>query len=149
VDKILATGASGGAVQVGYLALIDDRIDAVVMASYVPTPRSNTAGGCLCDSIPGYFGPDGALLQSLKVPNLWLSELSPSDTSGIGPHGTALTIEGDHGYNIEMINAALVWLTGLFQLEGVGEVTVVLNTPSTLLRSEDVGSAGISDIVTP
>ena len=148
VDQILATGASGGAVQAGYLGLIDSRIDAVVMASYVPTPRSSAAGGCLCDAIPDYSGPDSALLQSLTIPNLWLSELSPSDTSGVGPHGTALTIEGDHGYSIEMINAALVWLTGAFPLVAVDEITALPNTPSTLLRSEDVGLAGISELVT-
>ena len=149
VNKIIVTGASGGAVQAGYLGLLDSRIDAVVMASYVPTPRSSDAGGCLCDSIPGYSGPDGALLKSLTIPNLWISELNPSDTSGVGPQGTALTIEGDHGYNAEMINSAIAWLASVFQLEGVPEITSIPNTPSTMLRSEDVGPMGIADIIQP
>lgn len=149
VEKIVATGASGGAVQVGYLALIDNRVDAVVMASYVPTPRSITAGGCLCDNVPGFLEPDGELLQGLTVPNLWISELSPSDTSGVGPEGTAITIEGEHGYSIDMINAALIWLNTIFQTDRTTTITTLPNTPSNLLQSTSVGASGIVDILAP
>lgn len=102
-----ATGASGGAVQSLYLALTDDRVSAVVLASFPPTPREARAGGCACDQIPGWPGPDPSVAAALSVPSLWLRDGEGPPPKGLPAQGTYVQTEGPHSYTQEMQAAAL------------------------------------------
>ena len=143
---VVALGASGGAVQSGYLALLDERVSAVVMASYVSTPRGSSEGGCPCDAIPGWDGPDGRLMQQLTQPNLWLSELDPPNRDGVGQRGEVVIVEGEHGFNLEMIASMMSWLGPALEIAPLEPPTSIPNTPSNLLSSESVGEAGIAEL---
>jgi dienelactone hydrolase len=86
VDRIAATGASGGAVLAFYLALLDDRVRAVALASPVGMPRRGDEGGCYCDVLMGHDGATESLLGALEA------------------------LEGPHSYTAEMMAVALPWL---------------------------------------
>lgn len=107
--RIGATGASGGAVQSLYLGLIDDRIDAVVLASFVPTPREARAGGCPCDQVPGWPGPDPSVSAALTVPSLWLRDQPGDAPKGLPASGTYRETAGPHSYTLEMQQQALAF----------------------------------------
>ncbi len=103
-----ATGASGGAVQSFYLALADDRVAAVVLASAPPLPKEARAGGCACDQLPGWPGPDPAVVAALPVPALWLADGHAGvPPAGLNARSRFETTAGPHGYTAEMQAAAL------------------------------------------
>ena len=106
-ERIGATGASGGAVQSIYLGLVDDRIDAVVLASFVPMPREARAGGCPCDQVPGWPGPDPAVSAALTVPSLWLRDQPGEAPRGLPANGTYRETDGPHSYTPQMQREAL------------------------------------------
>ena len=105
--RIGATGASGGAVQSLYLGLVDDRIDAVVLASFPPTPREARAGGCPCDQVPGWPGPDPGVSAALTQPSLWLRDQAGDPPKGLPANGTYKETDGPHSYTVEMQRHAL------------------------------------------
>lgn len=109
VTRIGATGASGGAVQAMYLALTDDRIDAAVLASFPPTPREARAGGCPCDQVPGWPGPDPSVSAAVSVPSLWLRDQPGDAPKGLPANGTYRETEGPHSYTLEMQRHALAF----------------------------------------
>ena len=85
VSWLSAGGASGGAVQAFYLSQIDPRIEAVVLASFVPMPRLSREGGCPCDWIPGGWPRD--LIAQHTIPSLWMSEGAEARPVGLLPLG--------------------------------------------------------------
>ena len=52
------------------------RIKALVMASFVPIPRLEKEGGCPCDWVGSQA--DKAIVTTLGIPSLWMSETHPS-----------------------------------------------------------------------
>ena len=110
VDRVAATGASGGGVLAFYLALVEPRVRAVVLASPVGIPRAGQEGGCFCDLLPGHSGPDPALLASLEQPSLWLSELERPAPAGLPATARYETVPGPHSYTQAMRAIALPWL---------------------------------------
>lgn len=147
VGKIGATGASGGSVQALYLAFVDDRVDAVALASFVPMPREARAGGCACDALPGWPGPDPALYAATPVPSLWMSEVPQGRPEGLPRSAEFVVLEGPHGYEAPMIEAMLEFFSD--ELGSGSKASAVTHTPAERLASEGVGSAGLSDLVTP
>jgi fermentation-respiration switch protein FrsA (DUF1100 family) len=59
VGEVAVTGSSGGSVQSFYLLFVDPRPAGAVLASFVPMPREARAGGCACDTVPGWPPPPG------------------------------------------------------------------------------------------
>ena len=100
--RIGATGASGGAVLSLYLALVDPRVQAVVLASPPPIPREARGGGCLCDQLPGHPGPEPGLLASLDVPSLWLLDHRGPPPEGLPRSARVVGSDGPHSYTEEM-----------------------------------------------
>ncbi|MCP4810828.1 MAG: hypothetical protein GY913_11430 [Proteobacteria bacterium] len=145
--KIGVTGASGGSVQALYLSFIDPRVDAVALASFVPMPREARAGGCACDALPGWPGPDPALYAATPVPSLWLSEVQQDRPAGLPRSAEFLVLEGPHGYEAPMVAAMLDFFGD--ELGGSSKMPEPVHTPSNLLVSQDVGSAGLRDLVQP
>jgi len=144
-DDIGATGASGGAVQSLYLSFVDPRIQAVALASYVPMPREQRAGGCICDALPGWPGPDAALIAATPVPSLWMSELEQPAPEGLPRSGEFISIPGPHGYEVGMVAAMLDFFAS--ELGGGDKLVTGVSTGQGPLTSKDVGSAGIDDLV--
>lgn len=110
VDRVAATGASGGGVLAFYLALVEPRIRAVVLASPVGIPRDDHSGGCFCDILPGAPGPSSALLAALEQPSLWLSELDAPPPGGLPASARWESVPGPHSYTAAMRALALPWL---------------------------------------
>ncbi len=110
VDRVAATGASGGGVLAFYLALVEPRVQAVVLASPVGIPRDDRSGGCYCDLLPGLAGPSPALLASLGQPSLWLSELDGPPPAGLPASARWEVHPGEHSYTAAMRASALSWL---------------------------------------
>ena len=108
--EILAAGASGGAAQAFWLAMLDDRVDGVVLASPPAIPRVPGTGGCSCDLLPGRPGPDAAILAALPVPSLWLSEVEGAAPDGLPVDATWQVVPGTHGFSTAMQDAALAWM---------------------------------------
>lgn len=103
-----ATGASGGAVQSFFLAVADERVEAVVLASPPPLPKEARAGGCPCDQLPGWPGPDPAVVAALPVPSLWLADgLEGTPPAGLNGEATYRRTAGPHSYTAEMQDLAL------------------------------------------
>ncbi len=111
VTEVVAAGASGGAVQAFWLAMLNDRVSAVVLASPPALPRAPGTGGCSCDQVPGHPGPDPAALAALPVPSLWLSETNAPAPEGLGPQASWRSVPGPHGFSTEMQNESLAWLS--------------------------------------
>lgn len=109
-ERIAATGASGGAVQSFWLALADPRVAGVALASVPPIPREARPGGCPCDQLPGFPGPDPSVLALLDVPSLWLSELEQPRPEGLRSRARFEVLPGPHSYNPDMITRALAWM---------------------------------------
>jgi len=121
--KVGATGASGGAVQSMYLALADDRVDAIALASYVPTPREARAGGCPCDQVPGWPGPDPTVGIALTVPSLWLTDGPVERRPHLPDDAEWHQTEGPHSYTPKMQALALAFFAdhlGVRLLDGDG-----------------------------
>jgi len=120
--RIGATGASGGAVQSLYLGLSDDRVHAIALASYVPTPREARAGGCPCDQVPGWPGPDPTVALALPIPSLWLTD-GPAERPHLPDDAEWHATEGPHSYTPEMQALALTFFAdhlGLHRVHGDG-----------------------------
>ena len=143
--KIGATGASGGAVQSFYLSFVDARVDAVALASYVPMPHEARAGGCTCDALPGWPGPDAGLVAASPRPTLWMSELEQPAPEGLPRSGRFEAIPGPHGYSDEMVAEMLDFFGD--ELGGGTRLVTGVHTGQGPLTSEDVGAAGIPDLV--
>lgn len=115
-SRIAATGASGGAVQSFWLALADPRVAGGALASTPPIPREARPGGCACDLLPGFPGPDPGILAMLDRPSLWMSELPQARPEGLPPSADFEVLEGPHSYNPEMIARALGWMRAELEL---------------------------------
>ncbi len=121
--RVGATGASGGAVQSMYLALADDRVNAIALASYVPTPREARAGGCPCDQVPGWPGPDPTVSFALAVPSLWLTDGPVERRPHLPDEAEWHATEGPHSYTPKMQALALAFFAdhlGVRSLPGDG-----------------------------
>ena len=108
-NKVGVTGASGGAVASFYLAWLDERVGAAVLASPPPTPREAAASGCPCDHIPGHPGPDPGLMGQLQVPSLWLADVAQDKPAGLGRLADFRVMEGPHSYTEEMQRASVAF----------------------------------------
>lgn len=144
-ERFAATGASGGAVQSFYLPFVDERIEGVALASYPPMPREARAGGCACDQVPGWPGPDPAVVAALPRPSLWLSD-GPSDPPpGLPASGRHEATTGPHSYTREMQDHAVPFLAEL-----VGLRSGALLDPVPLLDlstgTQDPDAPGIFDL---
>ena len=120
--RIGATGASGGAVQSLYLGLADERVQAIALASYVPTPREARAGGCPCDQVPGWPGPDPTVSLALQIPSLWLTD-GPAERPHLPDGADWYATDGPHSYTPQMQARALDFFAdklGLRSLRGDG-----------------------------
>ena len=145
-QRIGVTGASGGAVQSLYLSLVDPRPKAAVLASFVPMPREARAGGCACDGVHGWPGPDAALLAATSIPTLWLSEVQQDRPQGLPRKAEFQVVEGPHGYEPPMIGQALDFFSD--ELGGGDELPAQIpHTPGEALRSVSVGKARFADLV--
>ncbi len=145
-SKIGATGASGGAVQSLYLMHVDERVQAAALASFVPMPSEARAGGCACDAVPGWPGPDPSLLAATPRPTLWMSEVQQERPAGLPRGADFQVIEGPHGYEPAMIQAALDFFED--ELGGGSELPASIPySPPEQLRSQDIGRAGFADLV--
>ncbi len=148
VNRIAVTGASGGAVQSLFLLKVDPRPAAAVLASPVSMPRKKGSGGCTCDAIPGWSGPDASFLADLSRPTLWLSELDQAAPAGFPPSASWEVHAGPHGYSAPMVQRAASWLDSQFNRPNAGPVPdPIPHTPSTSLVSPEIGAAGLGDLV--
>lgn len=147
VDRVAATGASGGAVLSLYLAFIDPRIAGVVLASYVPMPREERAGGCPCDQLPGWIGPDPALYAAVPVPSLWLTELQQPRPVGLPRSADFAVVPGPHSYTPEMVQRAADWLAGTLDHPKGRTPDPLPHSPGDQLASRSVGDARWPDLV--
>ena len=109
-EEITATGASGGAVLSFWLALIDERVDGVVLAAVPDIPRRPDEGGCSCKTVPGLPGPSSEVVAQLEVPSLWLSERDSGPPDGLSAAGRWLYVPGPHSYTEAMQREALAFL---------------------------------------
>ena len=128
---LAATGASGGGVQAFWLGMADPRVEAVILASFPPIPREPRAGGCACDQVPGFPGPDPAVLSALPIPSLWLSELQQPRPPGLGSAATMRILVGPHSYSAQMQEAAWAWLDRHLDLRSPTELELPTPTPRT------------------
>jgi dienelactone hydrolase len=110
IGSMAATGASGGAVLAFYLALVDERVEAIALASPVNIPRPHHEGGCFCDLLVGHSGPSPQLLELLETPSLWLNEHERDRPEGLPEHARFELVEGVHSYTGEMRALAVPWL---------------------------------------
>ncbi len=131
-DHIVATGASGGAVQAFWLAVLDDRVRGVALASVPPIPREVRASGCACDQVLGVPGPDPAALAALPVPSLWLTEVEQDPPEGLPAGATWSVHAGPHSYTEAMQRQAVPWLEERLGHRGDGWLETV---PLVGLRS--------------
>ena len=118
VSRMAATGASGGAVQSLYLLLQDPRVAGAVLASFPPMPREARAGGCPCDQLPGWPGPDDALMTLVDRPTLWLADGHDNRPGGLPRSARFVRLESPHSYDAAMQAEALDFLSELLDLRG-------------------------------
>ncbi len=109
IQRVVATGASGGAVLSFWLALLDERVSGVVLASAPAVPRE-PAGGCDCKTLPDFPGPDPSVLRALPVPSLWLKESDVPPLEGLPENATWLHTPGPHSYTVDMQRQAVAWI---------------------------------------
>ncbi len=147
VDRVAATGASGGAVQALYLSMVDPRVKAVVLASFVPLPREERAGGCACDQLIGWPGPDPALYAAVRVPTLSLSELEQPRPKGLARSADFEVAPGPHSYTPAMIQRAADWLAGELDHRKGRIPDPLPHLPGEVLASKSVGEATWADLV--
>ncbi len=147
VDRIAATGASGGAVLAFYLALAEPRVHAIALASFVGIPREE-GGGCFCDALPGSPGPDPATLAALPQTSLWMGEIPRERLEGLPSNALFHVLPGPHSYTAEMRTLALPWLDEQLGWEppDTERAQQVLEqppyTPGAALRSHPRGRPG-------
>ena len=109
-DQIVATGASGGAVLSFYLALVDERVDGVVLAAAPEVPRRPDEQGCACKVLPGFWGSDPEIVAMLGVPSLWMKESDTPPLDGLPSNATWVHVPGEHAYTPDMQKQALAWM---------------------------------------
>ncbi len=136
-----ATGASGGAVLSFYLLALDPRVETAVMASFPPIPREAQPGGCACDQIPGWPGPDVEVLRLADRPGLWLSDVPQPRSEGLGREQDFRVLEGPHGYPGPMQAAALTWFADHL---GLDDSPPTEGTPLLDLRTAGPGAGSLS-----
>jgi len=117
-EDIVVTGASGGAVQAFWLAILEPAVDGVVLAAVPPLPREPRASGCACDQLPGFPGPDPAVVAALPVPSLWLKEVAGEPPAGLPRSARFEVMEGPHSYTEEMQREAIPWIEALLDHSG-------------------------------
>lgn len=149
IDQLVVIGASGGAVQAHYLSVLDDSIVGAVLAAYVPTPREARAGGCACDGVPGWPGPDPSLTASLTQPSLWLTELDQPAPEGLPRRAAFEVLVGPHSFTEPMIAETLAFMGALFGGEDSANLTQLPLLSTEALRSADVGPASLVDVLQP
>ncbi len=110
VRQVVATGASGGAVLSFWLAVADDRVSGVVLASAPDVPRPPDAAGCACKLVWGLPGPDPGVVAALPVPSLWLKESEGPRLEGLPESATWKLVPSVHGYGEPMQREALAWI---------------------------------------
>ena len=153
VGAVAVTGASGGAVQAFYLLFVDPRPAGAALASFVPMPREARAGGCACDVLPGWPGPDPALIAAAPKPTLWLSENPDSPPDGLQAHAGSgaiyRAVPGPHGYEPAMVREAAAWLDRLLAHTPRTEVIPdpLPSMPMEQLSSPGVGEAGFAGLL--
>ncbi len=145
-DRLGVAGASGGAVQALYLLLVDPRPEVAALASMVSIPREARASGCPCDVLPGWEGPDPALLAAIPRPVLWMTEVEGTPR----PEGLASRVDyqvhpGAHGFEAPMRQAMLVFFGK--HLGGGTEAIEPPYTPQESLASDSVGERGLGQLV--
>jgi dienelactone hydrolase len=141
IHQIVVIGASGGAVQAHYLSVLDQNIVGAVLAAYVPTPREARAGGCACDGVPGWPGPDPSLTAALTQPSLWLTELDQAAPEGLPRRAEHQAHVGPHSYTTPMIAATLAFLGEQLGGADAADLTQLPQLSGEALRSTDVGPA--------
>jgi hypothetical protein len=111
-------------------------------------PRQDGTGGCTCDAIPGWSGPDATFLADLERPTLWLSELDQAAPAGFPPSATWEVHAGPHGYSVPMVQRAASWLDQQFNRPDAGPIpNPIPHTPSTSLVSPEIGAAGLANLL--
>jgi len=148
VREVAVTGSSGGSVQAFYLLFVDPRPVGAVLASYVPMPREARAGGCACDTVPGWPGPDPTLIAAAPKPTLWLSEHPDNKPEGAPRSADYQEVLGPHGYAPGMVREAAEWLDKHLKHRGTGSIPDTLpNVSSTVLASPGVGPTRLVDLL--
>lgn len=134
-QDVIATGASGGAVLSFWLAVLDERVDGVVLASAPEVPRRPDEGGCPCKTLPGVPGPDPHAVSMLPVPSLWLKESDVPPLAGLPDDATWRHVPGEHSYTTEMQRQAVAWIDEQLGTSGPFPEQV----PSWTLQSQPFG----------
>ncbi len=127
LTAVAVTGASGGSVLSFYLLLARPELAGGAMVSFVPLPREGRAGGCPCDTLPGWPGPDPSVLAALDKPSIWVSETRQPPPSGLPDSASFVVVEGPHGYTAKQRAVVLPWLDHLLD-----------NSPPDARRSAEV-----------
>ena len=109
LDRVVATGASGGAVLSFWLAMLDDRVTGAVMAAAPAVPRE-PADGCDCKQLFGVPGPDPEAVAALPVPSLWMTESAQRPLEGLPQDATWRVVPGEHAYTPAMQREAIDWI---------------------------------------
>lgn len=117
VEEVAVMGVSGGAVLSFYLLLAEPSLAGGVLVSFVPIPREARAGGCACDTLPGWPGPDPAVLAALERPALWISEVEQPRPRGLPESSRFEVVPGPHSFTAEMRAVAMPWLDRLLEHE--------------------------------
>lgn len=136
--RVVATGASGGAVQAFWLARTDTRVAGVVLAAVPDIPRRPDEAGCGCTAIPGLAGPQPTVLSALDVPSLWLSERENAP-AGLPDEAHFEHMAGPHSYTVAMQGAAVEWVAAHF---GVPGPTAVVAPAPMEIRTAGPGAPG-------
>jgi hypothetical protein len=89
--------------------------------------------------LPGHPGPDPGVLGALRQPALWLADTPQPRPEGI--RGEFRVVEGPHGYERPMLEAAMDFLGA-----GAPPETLPISRPEDL-RSTDLGAAALADLV--
>ncbi len=150
--RLAVTGASGGAVLSFYLLLLEPSLSGGAMVSFVPLPREARAGGCPCDALPGWPGPDASLLAALEKPSIWVSELDQARPAGLPANARFEVVAGPHSYTAAQRAAVLPWLDELLAHEVADPrraekgLRAPPYTPGEALRSPAEGGASIFEL---
>ena len=146
-EDIVATGASGGAVQSFWLAILEPVVDGVVLAAVPPLPREPRASGCACDQLPGFPGPDAAVVAALPVPSLWLKEVPGDPPAGLPDSARFEVLEGPHSYTEAMQREAIPWIEARLGHTGGPWLDVIPAAPlRTSGSAEERAHIGLFDL---
>ena len=135
LKRVAVTGASGGAVLSAYMLLAEPTLAGGVMTSFVDVPRVLDGGGCYCDVLPGYEGPDPSVLAAISAPTLWISDIKRDKPAGLSKAAQFTVSLGPHSYTAEHRRLALKFLGDLFGERGYQSHQSLPYTPGERLRS--------------